>query len=194
MRKEREISICCRNWSQCSGSILIYLKHDSKIYSSLKIQAFERFRNMPISSKRSLQKTLNDFAKVKLGSIETTTHRIPAKRFKPYPAINKPSSHYSNQKMPEIAKKTPQNAEKESKDEITIVEAAKVVEITTEKSKQQPKSFNLADDFFDRYYKNGWKEKDAKGSGSGDIPDFLKFAVPMPASQRRMDIKYIYLS
>ena len=66
-----------------------------------------------------------------------------------------------------------------------------MVEITTE-NPQKPKSYDMAHDFFDRYYKEGWKEKDVKNSR--EIPDFLKFAVPMPMSQRRLDVKYVYLS
>ena len=63
----------------------------------------------------------------------------------------------------------------------------KVVEISpTSSSQQQPKSFDFKGDFFDRYYKEGWKDKDVKQSDK--IPDFLKYAIPMPMSQRRMDV------
>ena len=123
------------------------------------------------------KKTLDEIAEVKVGSnpvAETTTHRIPAKIFKPYPAINQPTFHHHHKKP----------------EGITIIEAAKVVEITTPKPKR--KSFNFTHELFDRYYKDGWKEKDVKNSRN--IPDFLKFAVPMEKSQRRMDVKYVYLN
>ena len=106
-----------------------------------------------------------------MASSETTTHRVPAKVFKPYPAINKPTFNHD--------------------DAITIIEAARVVEIT-EKSKQKPKSFSFTDDFFDRYYKDGWKDTDVKNSEA--VPDFVKFARPMPISQRRMDVRYFTLN
>ena len=72
---------------------------------------------------------------------------------------------------------------------ITIIEAAKVVEITTAKP-HQPKSFDVMDDFFDRYYRDGWKDEDFKMAEN--VPDFLRHAVPMqsllpPVSLRRMD-------
>ena len=72
---------------------------------------------------------------------------------------------------------------------LVIIQPAKVVDITPPK----PKSFDFKGDFFDRYYKEGWKDKDVKYShgSSGDedkIPDFLKYAIPMPMSQRRMDV------
>ena len=113
---------------------------------------------------------------ITVSQAETTTHRIPAKIFKPYPAINKPTFHHHHKKHPEG---------------ITIIQAAKVVEITTEKPK--PKSIKFTYELLDRYYKDGWKEKDVKNSRNIPVPDFLKFAVPMEKSQRRMDVKYVYL-
>jgi len=111
-----------------------------------------------------------------MGSTETTTHRIPAKVFKPYPAINKPSYQHTPEKT------------KSAASGITIIEAAKVVEITTAKP-HQPKSFDVMDDFFDRYYRDGWKDEDFKMAEN--VPDFLRHAVPMPllppVSLRRMD-------
>ena len=105
----------------------------------------------------------------------STLHPIstPTQVFKPYPAINKP-------KFSHATKQT---------EGLVIIQPAKVVDITPPK----PKSFDFKGDFFDRYYKEGWKDKDVKYSHgtSGDedkIPDFLKYAIPMPMSQRRMDV------
>ena len=67
---------------------------------------------------------------------------------------------------------------------LVIIQPAKVVDITPPK----PKSFDFKGDFFDRYYKEGWKDKDVKHSWDDKIPDFLKYAIPMPMSQRRMDV------
>ena len=123
---------------------------------------------------------LTNIAEVKIGSPETTTHRIPAKVFKPYPAINKPSYQHTPEKT--VVKSANPSG-------ITIIEAAKVVEITTAKP-HQPKSFDVMDDFFDRYYRDGWKDEDFKMAEN--VPDFLRHAVPMqsllpPVSLRRMD-------
>lgn len=108
-------------------------------------------------------KSLEDLAEVKLGSIETTTHRI----FKPYPAINKPTFQHKAKKP----------------EELTIIQA-KVEEITTEKS-----SKSFTNDFFDRYYKNGWREKDVKNFKI--VPDFLRYAIPMPIDKRNAEVKYV---
>ena len=133
--------------------------------------------NLPLNTGRLFITTcIHHSLFITVSQAETTTHRIPAKIFKPYPAINKPTFHHHHKKHPEG---------------ITIIQAAKVVEITTEKPK--PKSIKFTYELLDRYYKDGWKEKDVKNSRNIPVPDFLKFAVPMEKSQRRMDVKYVYL-
>ena len=173
------------------------------------------FTSTTTTTPKSIVKTLDDIAEVKIGSAstatsdpnleqETTTHKIntPTQVFKPYPAINKPKFSHNNKQA--------------AADGLVIIQPAKVVEITNNAKKMststtteapfdadgddesspkdqkplvQPKSFDFKGDFFDRYYKEGWKDKDVKQSDK--IPDFLKYAIPMPmsrSSQRRMDV------